>query len=810
MAPRENADILTWVISRAVEEGDPGVLALAAFDGPAAVTAYLDGHTRAPISGVSASPTEHPPTWLKSLTVTAFRGVGPTTTLYFPAGPGLTVVSGRNGSGKSSLAEGLEVALTGRTYRWGNDRTSTQFDPAWRNLHTNAEPNISLRLTRDDQDCTIDVAWAPGATDKAALTRSVESVGQTADFSSLGWDSAIEVFRPMLSYEELGQSLLKANQKTTAQAFERGLGLQQLTAAAEALNTVAKQTDGATGDEKNARAALRELLEASGDERAAALRDALPKRITPTADVGAFRSLDTTAPVAGGVAVLTQIADVRAPSADDVTARTQRLRAAADAYAAVTDRAETLDQHRQDLLRRALDLHAVLGDDPACPVCGTGVLDADWLASTRETLDSSASAAHELSEAENELRAARTALEGLVGGRPGQLSQTAVDLTAQQPARDAWATWAQLPADHAEAAHHVETHLDSVRTATEAWRAEAEAEALRRRDDWAPVAQAVLRWLDAFDRYCDEFDRRARITAAQKLLRTTTAEARELQLAPIREKAQAMWAQLRHESNVSLGDLKLSATKLEIPAEVDGAQAGALQVMSQGELHALALALFLPRAASDASPFRFVVLDDPVQAMDPAKVEGLLSVLLDLAQTRQVVVFSHDDRLAAAARRRMGDPTASIRLLTVERGGKSAVTIKPSGDAAGRYLSEAGALLKDKKVNPALKSKVASGLFRMAIEAAARDAWFRNGLGGGLSPEAVEERWEKAKRTKDRVALAAGVDDCFQWFSWDHPHRKPAIEACNEGMHSGQSPDALEKVFSDVHQTVKDLRKSDG
>ena len=46
--------------------------------------------------------------------------------------------------------------------------------------------------------------------------------------------------------------------------------------------------------------------------------------------------------------------------------------------------------------------------------------------------------------------------------------------------------------------------------------------------------------------------------------------------------------------------------------------------MSQGELHALALALFLPRATAPESPFRFIVLDDPIQAMDPSKVEGFV------------------------------------------------------------------------------------------------------------------------------------------------------------------------------------------
>jgi DNA-binding PucR family transcriptional regulator len=70
--------------------------------------------------------------------------------------------------------------------------------------------------------------------------------------------------------------------------------------------------------------------------------------------------------------------------------------------------------------------------------------------------------------------------------------------------------------------------------------------------------------------------------------------------------------------------------------------------MSQGELHSLALSLFFPRATLDESPFRFVVIDDPVQSMDPSKVDGLARVLERAGKQRQVIVFTHDDRLPEA------------------------------------------------------------------------------------------------------------------------------------------------------------------
>lgn len=49
---------------------------------------------------------------LRSITVQGVRWIGAAVTLPFHPGPGLTVVAGRNGSGRSTLAEGRELALT--------------------------------------------------------------------------------------------------------------------------------------------------------------------------------------------------------------------------------------------------------------------------------------------------------------------------------------------------------------------------------------------------------------------------------------------------------------------------------------------------------------------------------------------------------------------------------------------------------------------------------------------------------------------------------------------------------------------------
>src|SRR5690606_3509265 len=123
---------------------------------------------------------------------------------------------------------------------------------------------------------------------------------------------------------------------------------------------------------------------------------------------------------------------------------------------------------------------------------------------------------------------------------------------------------------------------------------------------------------------------------------------------------------------------------------VDGTPAEAVGVMSQGELHALALSLFLPRAMLPESPFRFLAIDDPVQSLDPARIDGLGRVLADAARTRQVIVFTHGDRLPDAVRR-LGLP-ATIR--RVSRRDRSVVDVHEAADPVLGYLDDARAVAK--------------------------------------------------------------------------------------------------------------------
>lgn len=76
---------------------------------------HLDAEVSIPRRPEAQSDDGPPPlrAFLHSVTVTGFRGIGTQATLQVNPYCGITVISGRNGSGKSSFAEALEFALTG-------------------------------------------------------------------------------------------------------------------------------------------------------------------------------------------------------------------------------------------------------------------------------------------------------------------------------------------------------------------------------------------------------------------------------------------------------------------------------------------------------------------------------------------------------------------------------------------------------------------------------------------------------------------------------------------------------------------------
>lgn len=89
-------------------------------------------------------------------------------------GPGLTLFVGRNGSGKSSFAEGVEVALTGRNERIKGK--TAEWQKQWRNIHdgANAEITVEFQVDGEIDPLTVRRLWTGKNLDDAVTGHQQE------------------------------------------------------------------------------------------------------------------------------------------------------------------------------------------------------------------------------------------------------------------------------------------------------------------------------------------------------------------------------------------------------------------------------------------------------------------------------------------------------------------------------------------------------------------------------------------------------------------------------------------------------------
>lgn len=817
------SNLVEWVHAQLQSAGiadGVALLVLAALEGDKELNDYIaDGTpTTQPEASPSPQAVEANGVVLTSIKVEGFRGIGPASELQIAPKPGLTIVAGRNGSGKSSFSEALELVLTGDTYRWKTK--NAEWRNQWRNIH-HPRSKISLRLVEEGVGpISVNASWADGESTVGSRMVKAQAHGQPQRDGTdhLGWKQALEQFRPILSYDELG-GMLDGKQSDLYDALASILGVEQLTDAVRRLKAQsdARKGPGVTGTAR--RKELQARAAASSDERAVEAA-VLLRKANP--DTGRLRALVTGGQqvARGPLSSLRVFATITAPDAEHAAAAVARLREAknslADAGAAVSAR----NRARLKLLDDAIAFHATHGDQ-SCPVCRTGNLDATWAETSRQLAARERKQFADVEVAHQNFDIAFEALQRVVQPTPVALDSAPLEAlqTRLDEAKAAWAMWAQIsPKRDAAGADalmdHVEIRLPKLRTAVTRLNEAASVALMELDDQWQPLATAIAAWCDAWDGWKETEPTVSNLQAAEKWLKDNDLRLKNERLAPIESQAKAAWQRLRQESNVELGSLQLTGIanrrKVKVTGAIDGESVDSFAVFSQGELHALTLSLFLPRATLAQSPFRFVVLDDPVQAMDPAKVDGLVELLGELSKTRQVIVFSHDDRLAAALRRSSYDAT----ILEVTRGVNSAVAVQVSQDPATRYLDDAHGLIREWEHNSLTEEdlrKTLPGLFRFAIESAAMDRYFATQLATGASIHDLEQQWRNAQSTKRRVNLAVFGEQPAEHISaaWTSlEYRKKALGVAAGGFHKGLADWVdPETAHHNAKRLVDDIRR---
>ena len=209
-------------------------LVMASLEGGKAVERVLEGGSAAYAPDkANSEQAEASSVYLHDITVSGFRGIGPEVKLELPPGPGLTVVVGRNGSGKSSFAEALEVLLTGDTLRWA-DRAGPWKD-GWRNLHQPSSPRITARFQVEGKRglTTVNRVWSGDGQTTDSVTTAQHHGEKRTDLAGIGWQGPLDLYRPLLSYNELG--MIGASPSALFDTLSAVLGLEVLPEAAKVL-----------------------------------------------------------------------------------------------------------------------------------------------------------------------------------------------------------------------------------------------------------------------------------------------------------------------------------------------------------------------------------------------------------------------------------------------------------------------------------------------------------------------------------------------------------------------------------------------
>ncbi|MCY3593039.1 MAG: AAA family ATPase [Acidobacteria bacterium] len=814
------------VRTRLNEDGElpieAGLLVLAALEGEDALGRALGGDTagaqeRPPVVGETEKAEQRAQdAYLESISAQGFRGIGRESSLTFGPGPGLTLVVGRNGSGKSSFAEALELLLTGDSSRWAN--RPVVWKNGWKNLHWPGPARIQARFTLAGERQSLEASreWRADEDDleagRSALTgsRSGESV------LDLGWGPALSAYRPLLPHRELA-AIAEGKPSEVYDRMSAALGLDALVEARERL--------------RKRRLAERKLflaaekwckehlssVEAIDDERARECSRALRSVQAHQWELDAVSRVLKGAVGSEGeevIGVLRELSSVREPDAEAVQGAAIRLKQALaeENKVAATDAGRALQL--AELLEQAVRWHSDHGDAP-CPVCESGELTTRWHRRAEREVERLRREAAAVVEAREELAEAGREARSLLVEPPAVLQRSDLEEIDTGPVQAAWALWRGLgsEADDEELAASLESRHLELAVAAENLRVAATVELDRRQDLWRPAEVLLGDWLPEARRAAEAREVAPRLQSAEKWLEAEADQFRADRFRPIAEQAGGVWAQLRRNSNVALERVRLvgatTQRRLDIGVSVDGKDSPALGVMSQGEINALSLSLFLPRTLLPESPFGFVVIDDPVQAMDPAKVDGLARVLESVAQQRQLIVFTHDERLPESVRRQQ----IEAHVIEVSRRANSVVECRPIRDPVRQYLDDARALALTDEIPPDAASLAGSTFCRMAIEAACSEVVRRRRIGRGEPHADCEEALVGARTLIQKLALA--LFDDVERGSDVMPHidqrlgkrEADLVRRVNRGSHQAVPLARLQQMVSDADRLSGQVRR---
>ncbi len=724
--------------------------------------------------------------FLSRIEVRGHVGIGESPVcLDLPPQPGLTVVTARNGTDKTSIAHGMQLALGGSVTNPG------VLD---RNLHHD-ERRIRVALTGDGRQVTLSraenepVRWMEGGEERGVPQ---------------AWHAAFQRYQPVLLYPAVARTI--ENPGELHGLLASALDLHVLEQLQKLVDDARKTCRDARKSVEQARWTVDQLLEderygdlrqaihAAGSNPTAAGRDSIRAKVrtlSPT-NARALPTLPLVAVPASGANALAEYVRRYVEKRGQLIDGTEGFRDALDLLA---DSGNQLLTHQRD--------------NDICPLCG---------AEGRRWLSTAQQEATRLRDLLSEHDAAKRSLDRALGElsnavplvpQPGltslrdhpELGEEAAGLGAE------WETvrtaLTRLQRDQITERDALETHgrVDELRTRRNLLDQRIGQAREASHDEHASLKSAVEEWLSRAESNEHDVARERPANRLSDWVSDRIKETRGTLFQPIAQRATHIWSRLDPDGNLGIRDvalaggtrqarkvrLRLQLGDTAVPEGDDG-----IQVLSTGQRNALSLATYLPRATQEGTPFRFLVLDDPVQAFDEGRVRYLAQQLTELARSFQIVVFTHDDRLWREIRAH--GPHAWRMHLERPPDGRSLVRVAEATSPGQLLLDDLRETLGeyDTQAGSAGVTEEAISAFTLAVCRQALDAEITQqvetlGRRCGKSGDAIRSALDQARDTRQILAL---LDRHCREADLPVPDRaayEPTLGALNQGAH-GQAP----------------------
>ncbi|MEU1808174.1 hypothetical protein [Micromonospora aurantiaca (nom. illeg.)] len=694
------------------------------------------------------------PWFLRGLEVQGHVGIGEAPlALKLPPKPGIVVISAPNGTGKTSAADALRHLLS--------DGVARKYELAEANLHYE-DRSIQAVVTNGQDDVKISCSGFGAA-------RWQQPDG-TAGPLPEGWKSAYAQFSPVLLYPEIAPVIEKPDR--LHDFLKGGLPLDVLMELLKLVDGV--RTEGRTAKgmvEREHSAAFGQLAKLSGAESLVSLVRASGPLPSPE-QAAEIRALAAALPRAVRRPNLARIWVVDREAVERLK---DALKAVHEARVAVVPGADAAREALEKLVRSKGEHLEHLRANDVCPVCGT--TGAGWLPTAR-------TAAERLT---NELKALNTAERAadeqwrrlLSTAFPEPLPAETRELLRRKFSDDGEFIdrWEQLSSRVTglkvhTASKEVLAELFEESEQVGKWYADVRGKIVSEYESaisgTALGGRQIEQWLDSVERQRRACVRGAAADKLGKAVELWIKDTRASLFKPIAEKVTEYWKELNRDSDLDLTELKLAggtrqAGKVSISLAVGGTSVSpgpdAPKVLSTGQRNALALATYLPRATQMESPFRFLVLDDPIHAFDSERVQYLARALVALSESFQIVVLTHDERLWHELRA-LGKHTRHLRLARLSDPASTVQVVDVTSPGMG-FVEELERVLAIEEKRPvgseAARTILALTMCRQALDTEIGEWVEVLGRRAGWSGDRITAARDKANNTRKQLGLLNSI-----------------------------------------------------